>query len=64
MRQQAMTVSHPSPTDGNLAAEAGRKIPFAAFLIPAMIERRKSGHGNARIIDRDLFIAIYIPIGG
>jgi hypothetical protein len=28
-----------------------------------MIERRKSGYANARIISRDLFIAIYIPIG-
>ncbi len=42
---------------------AGAVIPSAAFLIPAMIERKTSGHGNARTIGRDLFIAIFIPIG-
>jgi hypothetical protein len=48
---------------GNLAADESCEIPSHVFLIPAMIERRKSKNINSFVIDRDLFIAIFIPIG-
>jgi hypothetical protein len=41
---------------------AGDAPVSPVLLVPAMIERRKSGRSNARIISRDMFIAIFIPV--